>query len=86
MSDRGGQPRAALRVAIIQRQGKFLVAEPFFTAGPRLAISRDKRFDVGDLVELAGTDGRAPAVRGDGAARGGRGSRGGSAGPTSPAT
>ena len=54
MSDRDRDPRAAPRVAIIARQGKFLVAEPFFGAGPRLAISRDKRYDVGDLVELSG--------------------------------
>ena len=44
------------RVAIITRQGKFVVAEPFFGPGPRLAISRDKRYDVGDLVELSGAD------------------------------
>ncbi len=55
MSDRDRDPRAAPRVAIIARQGKFLVAEPFFGAGPRLAISRDKRYDVGDLVELSTT-------------------------------
>jgi ribonuclease R len=57
MSDRDRGPRATPRVAIIARQGKFLVAEPFFTAGPRLAISRDKRFDVGDLVELSAANG-----------------------------
>ena len=54
MSDRDRDPRAAPRVAIIARQGKFLVAEPFFGDGPRLAVSRDKRYDVGDLVELSG--------------------------------
>src|SRR6202044_2965820 len=53
VSERDRDPRAAPRVAIIARQGKFLVAEPFFGAGPRLAISRDKRYDVGDLVELS---------------------------------
>ena len=37
MSDRDRDPRAAPRVAIIARQGKFLVAEPFFGDGPRLA-------------------------------------------------
>jgi ribonuclease R len=55
VSDRDRDPRAASRVAIIARQGKFLVAEPFFGTGPRLAISRDKRYDVGDLVELSGS-------------------------------
>ncbi len=58
MSDRDRDPRAAPRVAIIARQGKFLVAEPFFGDGPRLAVSRDKRYDVGDLVELSGCAGR----------------------------
>jgi ribonuclease R len=43
-----------------------LVAEPFFAAGPRFAVSRDKRADVGDLVLL-----RAESVRGG---RGGRAS------------
>ena len=67
VSDRDRDPRAAPRVAIIARQGKFLVAEPFFGAGPRLAVSRDKRYDVGDLVELSGAQaagsGPGPAVR-----------------------
>ena len=37
-------------VALVQKRGKFLVAEPFFSPGPRLAVSRDPRYDVGDLV------------------------------------
>ena len=49
-------PRPASRVAILARHGKFLVAEPFFGSGPRTVVSRDKRFDVGDLV-LLGTRG-----------------------------
>jgi ribonuclease R len=40
------------RVAVLARQGKFLVAEPFFGPGPRVVVSRDKRFDIGDLVLL----------------------------------
>ncbi len=32
--------------------GKFLVAEPFFGAGPRLAVSRDGRAALGDLVAV----------------------------------
>jgi ribonuclease R len=60
---RGGE---AGRVAVLERRGKFLVAEPFFAAGPRFAVSRDKRADVGDLVLL-----RADSVRGG---RGGRAS------------
>jgi ribonuclease R len=56
---------AADRVAVIERRGKFLVAEPFFGTGPRLAVSRDKRANVGDLVLVR------PA-----ASRNGRGQRG----------
>jgi ribonuclease R len=40
----------AVRVAILERRGKFLVAEPFFQSGGRVVVSRDKRADVGDLV------------------------------------
>jgi ribonuclease R len=62
-------PRArtsgAQRVAVLERRGKFLVAEPFFAPGPRLVVSRDRRFAVGDLVVV-----RSPASR-DGK-RGGR--------------
>jgi ribonuclease R len=42
--------QGSARVAVLERRGKFLVAEPFFEAGPRLAVSRDKRASVGDLV------------------------------------
>jgi ribonuclease R len=55
-------PAGSSRVAVLERRGKFLVAEPFFENGPRLVISRDRRFNVGDLVVV-----RA------GAARNGRG-------------
>ncbi len=41
---------AGARVAVLERRGKFLVAEPFFEPGPRFAISRDRRASVGDLV------------------------------------
>jgi ribonuclease R len=51
------QPRAGGRVALLVRQGKFLVAEPFFGPGPRLVVSRDKRAGVGDLVVLSGGSG-----------------------------
>jgi ribonuclease R len=76
VSDRDRDPRAAPRVAIIARQGKFLVAEPFFGVGPRLAVSRDKRYDVGDLVELSGP---RPADSASGGAGSGR--KGGSRRP-----
>ena len=46
-------------MALVQKRGKFLVAEPFFSPGPRLAVSRDTRYDVGDLVLVTpGTSGR----------------------------
>jgi len=46
-------------VAVVERRGKFLVAEPFFGSGPRLALSRDSRYDVGDLVLVTpGASGR----------------------------
>jgi ribonuclease R len=45
-------PAPVSRVAILARQGKFLVAEPFFGPGPRQAVSRDPRYAVGDLVLL----------------------------------
>jgi ribonuclease R len=37
-------------VAVLERRGKFLVAEPFFAAGPRFAVPRNPRASVGDLV------------------------------------
>ena len=46
-------------MAVVERRGKFLVAEPFFGPGPRLALSRDSRYDVGDLVLVTpGVSGR----------------------------
>ncbi len=56
-------------VAVLERRGKFLVAEPFFESGPRLVVSRDHRAAVGDLVVV-----RAGGGRGGG--RGGGGGRG----------
>jgi ribonuclease R len=38
------------RVAVLERRGKFVVAEPFFEPGPRLAVSRTPKAEVGDLV------------------------------------
>jgi ribonuclease R len=37
-------------VAVLERRGKFMVAEPFFGPGPRLVVSRDRRVSVGDLI------------------------------------
>ena len=50
---RAVDPRRGARVALLVRQGKFLVAEPFFGPGPRLVVTRDKRAGVGDLVVLS---------------------------------
>jgi ribonuclease R len=61
-----GRSSEAGRVAVLERRGKFLVAEPFFGSGQRFTVSRDKRAEVGDLVLL-----RADSVRGG---RGGRAS------------
>jgi ribonuclease R len=59
-------------VALIERRGKFLVAEPFFSPGPRMAISRDSRYGEGDLVVVSpGAPGRSKG--------GGKGSGGGRA-------
>jgi ribonuclease R len=44
-------------VAVLERRGKFLVAEPFFESGPRLVVGRDRRAGVGDLVVVR-TDSR----------------------------
>jgi ribonuclease R len=51
-------PRSTSRVAVLERQGKFLVAEPFFGPGPRQVVTRDARAAAGDLVLLrsAGPD------------------------------
>jgi ribonuclease R len=54
----GARGAGAPRVAVIERRGKFLVAEPFFGSGPRLTVSRDQRVNVGDLVVV-----RAPVSR-----------------------
>ena len=49
-------------MAVLARQGKFFVAEPFFGPGPRVVVSRDRSADVGDLIVVrarAGRNGRA---------------------------
>jgi ribonuclease R len=45
-------------VAVLERRGKFLVAEPFFETGPRLVVGRDRRAHVGDLVVVRTGSGR----------------------------
>jgi ribonuclease R len=49
-------------VAVLERRGKFMVAEPFFSPGPRLVVTRDRQTSVGDLVLLR--SGGAPNGRG----------------------
>jgi ribonuclease R len=62
-------------VAVVERRGKFLVAEPFFAPGPRMVVSRDSRYEVGDLVVVA-VDGNAVRGRHGGQRRGSGGGRG----------
>lgn len=53
-----GPALSAARVALLARHGKFIVAEPFFGTGPRLAVSRDKRASIGDIVLVRHEAGR----------------------------
>ena len=46
------------RVAVLERRGKFLVAEPFFGPGPRMVVSRDRQMAVGDLIVVRPGTGR----------------------------
>ena len=62
MSVKAPAPRAA-RVAVVERRGRFLVAEPFFDRGQRLTLTRDRRADAGDLVLVrpgGAREGRGP--------------------------
>ena len=52
MSAAGRDERPAARVAVLRRKGKFLVAEPFFSPGAQMVVSRDRKADVGDLVTI----------------------------------
>ncbi len=63
---RSGPPS---RVAVLARHGKFLVAESFFGPGPHQAVSRDSRYDVGDLVLLGEPRGGGGRSRGSGRVR-----------------
>jgi ribonuclease R len=59
-------PGVGSRVAMLERRGKFLVAEPFFEAGPRLVVTRDRSANIGDLVVVSA--GGARSRRGAGRA------------------
>jgi ribonuclease R len=53
-------------VAVLERRGRVLAAEPFFARGRRLIVGRDKRARVGDLVLVRTTGqgrGHATIVR-----------------------
>jgi ribonuclease R len=68
-SGRGPDPEERpSRVGVLARQGKFLVVEPFFGPGPRTVVSRDRRYDVGDLV-LLGPPGGGSRGKGGGGRR-----------------
>ena len=68
-----GSLAGAAVVAVVQKRGKFLVAEPFFNRSPptpRMAVSRDSRYDVGDLVVIqTGQPGSRRGARGGGGGR-----------------
>lgn len=49
---------SAPRVAVLERRGKFLVAEPFFGPGPRMVVSRDRQVAIGDLIVVRPGTGR----------------------------
>jgi ribonuclease R len=61
----GSRGLGAPRVAVIERRGKFLVAEPFFGSGPRMAIAKNAGAAVGDLVVVRA----APSRNGRGGGR-----------------
>ena len=54
----------AARVAVLERRGKFFVAEPFFEPGPRAVVTRDRGANVGDLVVLRPDGARSSGRRG----------------------
>jgi ribonuclease R len=58
VSPQAGSAAGAPRVAVLERRGKFMVAEPFFAPGPRLVVTRDRRTDAGDLVVVNARAGR----------------------------
>jgi len=57
----GRDGRSAGLVAVLSRQGKFLVAEPFFAPGQKFVVSRDRQADAGDLVLVSAGTGSARA-------------------------
>ena len=52
MSRRDRPARAGGHVAVLEKQGRFLVATPFFEPGGRVVVDRDRRAGPGDLVQL----------------------------------
>jgi ribonuclease R len=65
-------PLVAPRVAVLERRGKLLVAEPFFAPASRLAVARSTAYDAGDLVLLRTPRGRQRRERAQVARRIGR--------------
>jgi ribonuclease R len=51
------------RVATIERRGRFLVAEPIFERGPRVALDRRARATVGEMALIEFGPGRARVLR-----------------------
>jgi ribonuclease R len=51
----GAQEREAPRtavVAVLEKRGRFLIGQPFFTRGPQLIVDRDRRAAPGELALL----------------------------------
>ena len=65
MSGRGAARGGPLgrRVATIERRGRFLVAEPLFERGPRVALDRRARATVGEMALIEFGPGRARVLR-----------------------
>jgi ribonuclease R len=64
LAERGPEaPGSGLRVAVLERRGRFLLGEPFFDRGRAMPVERDHRARVGDLVLLR------PGARGRGSAK-----------------
>jgi ribonuclease R len=59
----GRRGRQGRRVATIERRGRFLVAEPLFEPGPRVALDRRARVEPGQMALVELGPGRAGVVR-----------------------
>ena len=56
-------PRGDVLVAVLEKRGRFVTAQPFFADGRGIPVERDRRASIGDLVVVR------PAARAKGAAK-----------------